>query len=250
MDIKSEREVQNRNWGDQPNLEMELNPRSVSSEEYLQGQVQYYTDGTIQILPNGGYSMQNVESKSSIIIPQNSRFKTHDDLMLDYDDSLTCGRILYYGIGFLLLIYVIVMTACMLYFGINYNYCQDMFSIWLIIGGVLCCIDILLLGIRSVLKKRFDTDWLTREFTGESRPRIIRNSTSVFLVFLLLTFVWWMVGFMRIAIGANYSELVETDSACFSNIRNFPFWMILSSSILFWPGLCVCIYYYVEIDSF
>ena len=168
----------------------------------------------------------------------------------DDDDSLTCGRILYYGLGFLLLIYVVVMTVGMLYFGLNFHYCQDMFSIWLIIGGVLCCINLSLLGIRSVIKKRFDTDWFRRELAGESRPRMIISSTRVLYVFLIMTFVWWMVGFMRFAIGANFSARVEIDSPCNFPIRMFPFWMILTSSILFWPGLYVCIYYYVEIDQF
>ena len=237
MDITTERQLNYRNWGDQPNseIEMELNPRPLSSEDYLQGHTQYYT--------HSGYPTRNVA-------PQNIMGANQELPHKCWPCPKSCGKILYIGLGFLLLIYIIVMTAYMLYFGINYNYCQDWFSIWLIIGGVLCCINLLLLGIRSVLKKRFDTDWFTRELTDEPRPRIITSSTGVLLVFLFLTFVWWIVGFMRIATVANYSELAKTDSTCAVPIRMFPFWMLVSSSILFWPGLYVCIYYAVQINPF
>ena len=53
----------------------------------------------------------------------------------DYTCPLCC-IVAKYFLVFALLIFFIITPALMIYIGLNYGFCEDMFSMWLLVGKV------------------------------------------------------------------------------------------------------------------
>merc|ERR1719471_261742 len=144
------------------------------------------------------------------------------DYYTEYEDDYTCPLgfvIVKYFLVIVLVIFFIIIPAIMIYVGISFGYCQDIFSAWLLVGGVLCYLDFLIL-----LSK-----WPLKKYCGI-------NSTYVYYVFLFwlaIILLWWVFGFGRIFSGAMNQEPIMSDDDCKKYLYTFPFWLCLSPFLIF-----------------
>ena len=130
----------------------------------------------------------------------------------------------------LLVPYFTIGPAVLLYIGFSYHYCEDMFTIWLIIGGFLVYLDV---GL-------FIGTWFanrTFSFKKVTHPCIYYTFIGVSLVVV----VWWVFGFGRIFSPARHpspdnrgmldSPLMD-DPECKAYLYTFPFWLVLTPFML------------------
>ena len=120
-----------------------------------------------------------------------------------------------------LLCFLLVGAFFMIYIGINYNYCQDMFTYWLVIGGVLCYITIGIFCIMMIIDQ--DTRYKSCIYLA-------------FFGFLLLILIWWIFGFGRIYSGSMNRDPVMDDPVCKWYLYTFPFWLTLAPFALLFIG--------------
>ena len=143
----------------------------------------------------------------------------------DDDSCPLCCTVLKYFLVLVLVCFFLVVPFFMIYVGVNYSYCEDLFAPWLLIGGVLCYVDYLILISKWPLKKFFEV-----------------NTTyiyQVFLAFLVIIMIWWVFGFGRIFSGAMNEDPVMSDPVCKWYLYTFPFWLSLSPFLLFFLILFV-----------
>ena len=115
--------------------------------------------------------------------------------------------------------YFLLTAGFSIYVGITYNYCQDPFSPWLIVGGILVYGNLILFLVMVLLKRCFDVKH------GVVMPGMI-CVVSVSLV------VWWIWGFGRIHIGSMDEEPVMEDPVCKEYLYSFPFWLTITPYIM------------------
>lgn len=136
------------------------------------------------------------------------------------------------GVIFLFL-YFIIVPCIMIYFGVSSLHCEDLFPIWLIIGGVLCYITLIIFVIYMCMAMR--------------KAACTGISFYVFSGFSFLLCIWWVSGFTRLAGSARYADIEKkaqevkgifgepwvSDPLCKQYLLDFPFWLTISPLILF-----------------
>eukprot|EP00092_Neocalanus_flemingeri_P002633 GFUD01002820.1.p1 GENE.GFUD01002820.1~~GFUD01002820.1.p1 ORF type:complete len:173 (+),score=13.58 GFUD01002820.1:265-783(+) len=157
---------------------------------------------------------------------QTTMQEEHEEENDDFVDSCPpCfWSLLKYSLVLILFSFFLGVPFLMIYVGISYIHCEDMFAIWLLIGGVLCYIDLLILIVAKALK------------TPE-------NQAIPYLAFfgiLLIILIWWVFGFGRIFSGAMNREPVMDDPVCKWYLYTFPFWLCLSPFVIGIPILLIC----------
>ena len=141
---------------------------------------------------------------------------------LDDEEEDTCPlycTIVKYILVVILFCFFLVTPLIMIYIGVSYRYCEDIFAPWLLIGGVLCYLDFLILLSKEPLKRHCSVN--------------TNFVYYVFLIFLMIIMIWWVFGFGRIFSGAMERDLVMEDPVCRWYLYNFPFWLTLSPFIIF-----------------
>ena len=136
-----------------------------------------------------------------------------------------------YFVIFIFVTFFLVVPLVMIYIGVAYSYCDDMFSIWLAVGGFLCYADCLALLLLRCLKN------MNKSF--------LYTLIGILSVALL---VWWVFGFGRIYSGAMNEETVMSDPVCKKFLYNFPFWLTLAPFALILLGFVFLIIYAVFCD--
>ena len=126
----------------------------------------------------------------------------------------------------LLIFTTILLSSLMIYVGVQYSYCEDRFSPWLITGGVLSMVDVLFLLL--ALKTR------NACCCHETFARIAYGISFAI-------FFWWVFGFSRIFSGGIFKEQIhmENDLVC----KWYLFWIPLSLTLL--PFLIFAVVFYV-----
>ena len=123
----------------------------------------------------------------------------------------------------------LILPAIMLYVGVRFYYCDDIFAPWLIVGGVICYINCLL----------FFINWKENK-TLNIRKVANKCKYWVFLVFSGITVIWWLLGFVRIFGPAHrklrnsnssdlgmYDDPMMEDPVCKFYLFTFPYWITL-----------------------
>ena len=121
-----------------------------------------------------------------------------------------------------LLCFLLVGAFFMIYIGINYSYCQDMFTYWLVVGGVLWYITILILIVKIYMDVSDSCNYQCHYL--------------VLIGFLSLIIIWWIFGFGRVYSGAMNRDPVMDDPVCKWYLYTFPFWLTLAPFALFFIG--------------
>ena len=145
----------------------------------------------------------------------------------DDDCFWKCNKWLLYCV---LVPYILIGPAVLFYIGFRYQYCEDIFTLWLIIGGFLIYFDILLAGLSWLANRTFHFRKL--------------SFSCVYYLFILLTVlivIWWVTGFARIFGPARRPELnnkgmldlpMMNDPECRAHLYQFPFWLVLTPFLL------------------
>ena len=143
-----------------------------------------------------------------------------EELIDEEDDSCPlCCTVLKYILVMILLCFFLVVPFIMIYISISYSYCEDIFAPWLLIGGVLCYVDFLILLSKEPLKRNCNVN--------------TNFVYYVFLGFLVIIMVWWIFGFGRIFSGVMNKDPVMKDPVCSWYLYTFPFWLTLSPFVIF-----------------
>lgn len=163
-------------------------------------------------------------------------------LKLNSCDSDICFK---YFWSILLSLYFLIVPFLMLYVGINYHYCEDLFSIWLILGGVLCYVDCFIFVIFMYARR--------------GKEKCFSCYCCIWFLFTLVVTCWWLFGFARVLAPARniglslrtgdfgiYDEPFMDDPICKFYLFTFPFWLTLTPwmllGLLFISCLvCACI---------
>ena len=143
------------------------------------------------------------------------------------DEESKCWKVLYYLFIVLIVSYFMTAPILMLYVGISYLNCDDMFAPWLIIGGVL--------HICTFLPLFFN-------FMNEQKCDIL------FFTMLFVTFIWYIFGFGRIFSGSMNEDTIMDDEVCKWYLYKIPFWLTLMPFILLIPICFVMVYYGLHKD--
>ena len=138
----------------------------------------------------------------------------------------------------------IVVPSIMIYIGINYSYCDDMFSPWLIFGGIIVYADCLLFVFwRCLIKKRrvYDIHYTVCDFP------CIRVALSTFVGVSVMFFTWWLFGFARIFSGSMLDDRVTMmeDPVCRLYLYKFPFWLSVFPFIFLFIGIFGALSYFM-----
>ena len=133
-----------------------------------------------------------------------------------------------YSFGGLLACCALFLPALMLYVGVNFYYCDDIFAPWLIIGGVICYMNCLL----------FLYQW-NENRTCSLKKVVNKCKYFTFLVFSGIVIIWWLFGFVRIFSTGNtrrpdlgkelgmLDDPFMRDPVCKFYLYTFPFWLTL-----------------------
>eukprot|EP00092_Neocalanus_flemingeri_P006402 GFUD01006892.1.p1 GENE.GFUD01006892.1~~GFUD01006892.1.p1 ORF type:complete len:208 (-),score=19.25 GFUD01006892.1:242-865(-) len=135
----------------------------------------------------------------------------------------------------LYLCFFLALSLFMIFVGVITGDCEDMFSTWLIVGGVLLLVGCLIIVINGFLRRYFTVDIL-RLFWG----------------CLAIILIWWSFGFGRIFSGSmiidEWEESVFTDPDCKLYLYTFPFWLSLSFFGFYILIACLFVAFYVSDD--
>jgi len=145
----------------------------------------------------------------------------------------------------LLLIYIgfiLITPSLMLYIGITYDYCEDMFSTWLIIGGIVCYVDALLFLSWIFLRRKNKVDDMTYTVCDFS---CLKCSLGIFIVVSVFLLIWWVFGFGRIFSGSVLEDPIMEDPVCRWYLYKFSFWLSLLPFFLLFGGLFGFIAYFM-----
>jgi len=126
--------------------------------------------------------------------------------------------------------YFLIVPAVLLYIGFSYDYCDDIFSTWLIVGGFLLYLDVLLGGVSFFVNRTFHLKKLTFPCIGYT-----------FIIVTVSVLIWWVFGFSRIFGPARRPNLDDMgmvelsmydDPICWAALYTFPFWLVLTPFML------------------
>ena len=139
-------------------------------------------------------------------------------------------------VGSILVPYFIIGPAVLLYIGFAYHYCEDIFSIWLIVGGFLVYLaDGLFLW----------TWYVNRTFSYKKLKN--KRAHFTFLAVAVLVVIWWVCGFARIFGPARkimktgiydpndigiYGLPFMDDPECRAHLYEFPWWLMNTTFII------------------
>ena len=170
----------------------------------------------------------------------NDRFKSLDaELELQRtssyaDDDKDCDCFCF---GYLMKFFEVLSLALLFisplltfYVGFKSRYCEDMFSTWLIFGGVICSVDCLVGLLRIAVKRAGMIDLI---------PYVDLFITIMFLI----TIVWWVFGSGRIFSGSILKDPIMEDPSCKWYLYTIPFWYTLCPMIIiigFMLSIIVC----------
>ena len=149
------------------------------------------------------------------------------------DKNPKCCTALYYTLSVLIVSYFVAAPILMLYVGIRYLYCNDLFAPWLIAGGVLHICTYMSLLLNYICQREF-------KFRGD-------KFGILFFTILFITFIWYIFGFGRIFSGSMNEETMMEDDVCKWYLYKMPFWLTLMPFILLIP-ICFVVCYYIERD--
>ena len=142
------------------------------------------------------------------------------------DSSDMCfHRFMKFFLG-VIVVCALVTPPFMMYCGVAYHYCDDIFPTWLLIGAVSCYIE---LSLSIFLCKTY-------------KSLGFRNCSYLIIfifciIFSLLFFVWWMFGVARVLGPARsyqrgittdlgiYDDPIMEDPECKLYMFTFPFWL-------------------------
>ena len=166
-------------------------------------------------------SSGNKNTERSIWMEREIKLMSMREELDDEDDDSCplCCTVLKYILVIILVCFFLVVPYMMIYIGANYSYCEDMFAPWLLIGGVLCYVDYLILISKEQLKRHFSVN--------------ANFVYYVFLGFLVIIMIWWIFGFGRIFSGAMNTDPVMDDPVCKWYLYTFPFWLTLCPFVIF-----------------
>jgi len=102
--------------------------------------------------------------------------------------------------------YLVIGPGVCIYIGFSYHYCEDEFSIWLIIGGFLIYLAVLL----------FISTWCSSGYGYHH---------CAFVLLVVIIFFWWLYGFTRIPFMLE--EPIMRDRECKYALFRFPFWFTM-----------------------
>lgn len=141
-----------------------------------------------------------------------------------------------------LVTFLTVLPAVMLYIGVAYDYCGDMFSTWLITGGVLIYVDSFLFLFWMFLRRKKKVDDITYEICNiPCSPCFLGILGAVSFAIV----IWWVFGHARILSGSMVEDPVMEDPACRLYLFTFPFWLCILPYIFLFLGVCTCFAYIV-----
>ena len=156
-----------------------------------------------------------------------------------HDLSCPCGW--RYSFSLLLKYFLLIPFTCfnmvvpciMIYIGINYSYCDDMFSLWLIFGGILYYADCLLFVF-----------W---RYTVCGFSCSTRVALNIFVGVSVMFFIWWLFGLVRIFSGSMLDGGVTMmeDPVCRLYLYKFPFCLSIIPFIFFFIGIFGALSYFV-----
>ena len=156
----------------------------------------------------------------------------------DNDCFWKCNKWLLF---FVLVPYILIGPGVILFIGFRYQYCEDIFTLWLIIGGFLLYFDVFLAGVSWVVNRSFHFKKL--------------SFNCVYYLFILVTVLivlWWVTCFVRIFGPARRPELnnnlmldprMMDDPECRKHLYQFTFWLVLTPFMLIgWFFMSIFIY--------
>ena len=141
-----------------------------------------------------------------------------------------------------LVIFLVVLPAMMLYIGITYDYCGDIFSTWLIVGGVLAYVDSFIFLVWILLRRKKKEDDIT--YTVCDLP-CMPCFLGIFGVVSIILVIWWACGQGRMFSESMYEEPMMEDPVCKLYLFTFPFCLIILPYLLLFLGVCGCLAYIV-----
>ena len=102
----------------------------------------------------------------------------------------------------------ILLSSLMIYVGVRYRYCEDLFSPWLITGGVLNMLDVIFLFLAF---------------------RTCKTVSCIAYGISFAIFIWWIFGVSRIFSGSIFKEQIhiENNGICKWYMFWIPFWLSL-----------------------
>ena len=176
----------------------------------------------------GARSPRNLDPEYNVA-PTNITPKTVPESEEDYYEECTLRYmkgIVLFAIG----VCGLVLPPLMMYAGISHHYCEDMYSVWLIVGAVLIFIEI---GVFCL--KLHDNNICTK---------------GVLNFFTVVLLIWWVFGLGRILGTAKYiSRNPDTehlgfyddpfmkDKECKLYLFTLPFWISLLPFFFFGFGI-------------
>ena len=122
---------------------------------------------------------------------------------------------------FLLSVTTFFVSSLMVYVGVRYNCCEDIFSPWLITGGVLNIVDVILLLLVLITSK----EWII---------------IFAYLISLAI-FIWWIFGLSRIGSGYILKEQIhiKDNPICKWYFYWIPLWLTLMPFLIIVVVFCV-----------
>ena len=148
-------------------------------------------------------------------------------MVCDEDCCWKCNK---WFLVVLLVPYLLIIPAVLIFIGFSYTHCDDIFTTWLIVGGVLLYLDVLFGGISFFVNQTFHFKKLTF-------PCIY----YIFITVSVAVVIWWVTGFGRIfgpARRPNPNDMgmlelpMMDDPGCRAALYTFPFWLVLSPFML------------------
>ena len=117
----------------------------------------------------------------------------------------------------------ILLSSLMIYDGVRYRYCEDLFSPWLITGGVLNMLDVIFLLLAF---------------------KTCKTVSCIAYGISFAIFIWWVFGVSRIFSGGIFKEQIhiENDVICKWYLFWIPFWISLLPFLFIAVVFCVWCY--------
>ena len=141
-----------------------------------------------------------------------------------------------------LILFLIVLPAMMLYSGITYDYCGDIFSTWLLVGGVLAYLDSFIFLVWMFLRRKHKMDDVT--YTICDLP-CMPCFLGIFAVVSITLVIWWSIGQGRLFSGSIIQDPVMEDPVCKLYLFTFPYWLCILPYLVLFLGCFACFAYIV-----
>jgi len=128
-----------------------------------------------------------------------------------------CCKMIEYSYALFLVCFFLVVPFLMIYVGVKYQWCEDWFADWLLIGGVLLYAGCLMFIARWFLAKK------------EVKTTCV---TIAFFVILVIILIGLGFGLGRIMDGSMAEDPFMSDPECRFYLFKFPFWLMLSPILI------------------